>query len=71
MARDFPAVITLPFHAPVLSKHDLEVYKPLYTSYLDIQKQLDIEDLSEKEMRGRWKSFVGKWYVVMLPYAVS
>lgn len=63
------ADVPLPFHAPSLSKDQLEGYKPLFTSYLDIQKQLDIEDLNAKEMRGRWKSFVRKWYVSMLLYA--
>ena len=52
----------LPFRAPQLSKHELQVYKSLFTSYLDIQKQLRYQDLPEDEIRGRWKSFVGKWY---------
>ena len=30
--------------------------------YLDIQKQIDIDTLDETEVKGRWKSFVGKWY---------
>ena len=34
----------------------------MFALYLDIQKQLDIEDLSEAEVKGRWKSFVNKWY---------
>jgi hypothetical protein len=29
--------------------------------YLDVQKELQIEDISEKEARGRWRSFRGKW----------
>jgi len=28
--------------------------------YLDIQKQIDIDTLDETEVKGRWKSFVGK-----------
>jgi hypothetical protein len=48
-------------HASQLSKHDWDKYKPMFALYLDIQKQLVLEDLSESEMRGRWKSFVGKW----------
>jgi hypothetical protein len=44
-----------------LNKHDIETYKPLFALYLDVQKQLDIADLSEKEVKGRWKSFYQKW----------
>ncbi|EAW09596.1 uncharacterized protein ACLA_038060 [Aspergillus clavatus NRRL 1] len=29
--------------------------------YLDIQKGLILEDLSEDEVKGRWKSFIRKW----------
>ena len=28
---------------------------------MDIQKQIDIATLSEDEVKGRWKSFLGKW----------
>ncbi|EXJ82749.1 hypothetical protein A1O3_06564 [Capronia epimyces CBS 606.96] len=51
----------LPYGAREISRHDLQMYRPMFALYLDIQKQLDIEDLDEKEVRGRWKSFVGKW----------
>lgn len=34
----------------------------MFGLYLDIQKQIDIEDLDEAEIKGRWKSFVNKWY---------
>lgn len=34
--------------------------------YLDIQKGIIIEDLPEEEVKGRWKSFVNKWYVCFL-----
>ena len=57
-----PLPPVLPFRVPQLSKRDLETYKSLFTSYLDIQKQLRYQDISEGEVRGRWKSFVGKWY---------
>jgi hypothetical protein len=33
----------------------------MFALYLDIQKQKYIDDLDEDEVRGRWKSFVGKW----------
>lgn len=29
--------------------------------YLDVQKQIFIEDLDEHELKGRWKSFMNKW----------
>ncbi|KAK0300387.1 hypothetical protein LTS00_000641 [Friedmanniomyces endolithicus] len=51
----------LPFRAPHLHKHDLLPYTPLLASYLDIQKSISIADLSEDEVKGRWKSFLGKW----------
>lgn len=33
----------------------------MFALYLDIQKQKVLEDMDETEMKGRWKSFVGKW----------
>ena len=56
------APVPLPFQAPRLSKHDFEEYKPLFGLYLDIQKHLVLEELPEEEVKGRWKSFLGKWY---------
>ena len=44
-----------------MSKHDFDAYEALFTLYLDVQKQIRIEDLDEKEVKGRWKSFLGKW----------
>ena len=35
----------------------------MFALYLDIQKQKDVEELPEDEIKGRWKSFFGKWYV--------
>ena len=52
----------LPFRASPLSKSHYERCKPMLVLYLDIQKHKVLEDLSEDEVRGRWKSFVGKWY---------
>lgn len=34
----------------------------MFGLYLDIQKQLAIDDLDDKEVKGRWKSFFNKWY---------
>lgn len=54
--------VILPLEASTLSKYDYDLYKPMFGLYLDIQKQLILEELSDDEVRGRWKSFVGKWY---------
>lgn len=54
--------VILPLEASALSKHDFDIYKPMFGLYLEIQKQLILEELSDDEVRGRWKSFVGKWY---------
>ncbi|KAK1966660.1 hypothetical protein LY78DRAFT_40013 [Colletotrichum sublineola] len=55
------AVEPLPYEARQLSKSELGVFWPLLAYYLDLQKQKDIRDMDEREVRGRWKSFVGKW----------
>ncbi|OAA74427.1 hypothetical protein LEL_08008 [Akanthomyces lecanii RCEF 1005] len=61
--RDSSAVApaTLPFDARPLTKGDLRKFEPLLASYLDLQKQKYIEDMDDREVRGRWKSFIGKW----------
>jgi hypothetical protein len=33
----------------------------MFTLYLDIQKGKVLDELEETEVRGRWKSFLGKW----------
>ncbi|GIZ46016.1 hypothetical protein CKM354_000915900 [Cercospora kikuchii] len=53
--------VKLPFKAELLHKHDFKQYEGLFARYLDVQKQIDINELSETEVRGRWKSFLGKW----------
>ncbi|GFF44199.1 hypothetical protein IFM61606_00988 [Aspergillus udagawae] len=53
--------VVLPFQAQELSKRDLTHYAPMFAMYLDIQKGLIMEDLSEEEIKGRWKSFIRKW----------
>ncbi|EFQ98193.1 hypothetical protein MGYG_01229 [Nannizzia gypsea CBS 118893] len=55
-----PAAV-LPLGAVPLSKRDLSRYKAMFGTYLDIQKGIYIDDLDDRELRGRWKSFVGKW----------
>ncbi|KAK8192593.1 hypothetical protein M8818_007763 [Zalaria obscura] len=53
--------VNLPFGARPLTKHDLTEYRAMFGLYLDIQKRKDIEELSNDELKGRWKSFVNKW----------
>ncbi|CAG8119561.1 unnamed protein product [Penicillium olsonii] len=60
--RDAPKQpVVLPYQARELSRRDLETYEPMFAMYLDIQKGKFIEDLSEDEVKGRWKSFTQKW----------
>lgn len=51
----------LPFRSHHLHRHDLESYRTLFAEYLSLQKDLDIEDLSDRDIQGRWKSFLNKW----------
>ncbi|KAJ0321138.1 hypothetical protein Brms1b_002805 [Colletotrichum noveboracense] len=60
-SKDVSAAATLPYDARALSKNDLDVFRPLLAYYLDLQKQKDMRDMDEREVRGRWKSFMGKW----------
>ncbi|KHO01735.1 uncharacterized protein MAM_00736 [Metarhizium album ARSEF 1941] len=53
--------VALPFSARMLSKSDYRAFEPLFAYYLDLQKQRCLGDMDEREARGRWKSFVGKW----------
>jgi len=39
----------------------LREHRAVFALYLDIQKHIDIDELSSDEVKGRWKSFVGKW----------
>jgi len=39
----------------------LETHRSLFAHYLDRHKHLDIDSLDEKELLGRWKSFIGHW----------
>lgn len=51
----------LPSNARPLSRADLPAFEPLFAHYLDLQKGLDLAALDAAELKGRWKSFVGKW----------
>ncbi|KAG5974619.1 hypothetical protein E4U56_004429 [Claviceps arundinis] len=55
------AVVSLPFSARRLGKADLDTFEPLFAYYLDVQKQKELATMEEREVRGRWKSFAGKW----------
>ncbi|KAI5202787.1 hypothetical protein E4T39_04442 [Aureobasidium subglaciale] len=46
-----PPSIQLPLNARALVKHDLKAFKRLFALYLDIQKQIDIDDLDETEVK--------------------
>ncbi|RKF65751.1 hypothetical protein OnM2_003003 [Erysiphe neolycopersici] len=52
---------TLPYDSHPLVKDDFKEYKYTFALYLDIQKNKILEDLDEKETKGRWKSFMHKW----------
>jgi hypothetical protein len=53
--------VRLPYGRQPLRKGDFETYEALFAEYLDVQKQLYIHDLSDEEVKGRFKSFLGKW----------
>lgn len=44
-----------------MRKADLPSFRPLFAYFLSLQKQIELDDLDEREEKGRWKSFVGKW----------
>lgn len=51
----------LPYGARPLSKTDIDLFRPLLARYIDVQKNKDMGDMDEREIRGRWKSFAAKW----------
>ncbi|KAI1091060.1 hypothetical protein F5B19DRAFT_460181 [Rostrohypoxylon terebratum] len=51
----------LPFGARPLFRSDLDAFHPLFAQYLEAQKNKDVTTMDEREIRGRWKSFIGKW----------
>ena len=53
--------VKLPLNAQPLDKRDFKQYEGLFARYLDVQKQINVDELSETEVKGRWKSFLGKW----------
>ncbi|KAH6605725.1 rna helicase [Trichoderma cornu-damae] len=55
------AAVELPYGARQISKNDLTGFAALFGEYLSLHKQKYIEDMDYREVRGRWKRFVGKW----------
>lgn len=53
--------VALPLKARPLDKRDFKQYEGLFARYLDVQKQINVDELSDSEVKGRWKSFLGKW----------
>lgn len=53
--------VALPYQQHLLEKRDLERNTALLAEYLDVQKSIDMHQLSRDEVKGRWKSFLGKW----------
>ncbi|RCI16828.1 hypothetical protein L249_2709 [Ophiocordyceps polyrhachis-furcata BCC 54312] len=55
------ANVQLPFSARPLVKADLQAFGSLFAYYLGVQKCKDAYEMGERELRGRWKSFVRRW----------
>ncbi|TGZ81440.1 hypothetical protein EX30DRAFT_287935, partial [Ascodesmis nigricans] len=53
-----PPPVSLPFSARPLSRHDFDLITPIFASYLDVQKCLELDALDPVEQKGRFKSFV-------------
>lgn len=51
----------LPYNAKHISKHDYDGYKDLFASFLYVQKEIDFDEIDERERKGRFKQFVKKW----------
>lgn len=63
--RGGTAPLKLPLNARQLVKQDLSQFRAMFGLYLDLQKNKDIYAMTEDEVKGRWKSFIGKWYVIV------
>jgi hypothetical protein len=55
------AITRLPFSRRPLIKEELPTYRRLFGYYLSVQKGIEMPDLDEREIKGRWKSFMRKW----------
>ena len=38
----------------------------MFASYLDIQKGKVLEEMDEEQVKGRWKSFINRWYDIAM-----
>lgn len=56
-----PPAAELPFNARQLHRGDFAAFQPLFGYFLSVQKSIELDDVDEREAKGRWKSFVGKW----------
>ncbi|KAK4199743.1 hypothetical protein QBC40DRAFT_202167, partial [Triangularia verruculosa] len=59
--NDQPQTPQIPFNRAPLSKSSLHSHTPLFQSYLRHVKNIELPSLLETEVKGRWKSFIGKW----------
>ncbi|KAK6340854.1 hypothetical protein TWF696_009172 [Orbilia brochopaga] len=56
------APVLLPSNAkPLDYEVSLPAYFPLFAKYLDVQKHVDVLDLDLRDVRDRFKRFVGRW----------
>ncbi|KAK6521371.1 hypothetical protein TWF506_001592 [Arthrobotrys conoides] len=56
------APVLLPSNSkPLDIQTSLPLYFALFAKYLDIQKSVDVMDIDERELRSRFKRFVGRW----------
>ncbi|KAK6534521.1 hypothetical protein TWF281_005836 [Arthrobotrys megalospora] len=56
------APVLLPSNSkPLDTQSSLPVYFALFAKYLDIQKSVNVMDIDERELRSRFKRFVGRW----------
>ncbi|KAF3172195.1 hypothetical protein TWF751_005854 [Orbilia oligospora] len=54
--------VLLPSNSKPLDIHtSLPAYFALFAKYLDIQKSVNVMDIDERELRSRFKRFVGRW----------
>ena len=53
--------VFLPWEAKKMPKTLTKRHRPFFAYYLDVQKNLSLDELTPKEVKGRWKSFVEKW----------
>ncbi|KAK6361856.1 hypothetical protein TWF730_005568 [Orbilia blumenaviensis] len=56
------APVLLPSNSkPLDIQSSLPTYFALFAKYLDIQKSVDVMEIDERELRSRFKRFVGRW----------